>query len=133
MNARCVLDASAAVQLVLRSEHSCTLLEKVESAALILAPSLYCAEVSNALWKYVRAGQLDKATGVERCEEAMMLIDRFTPDSDLHIEAFSMAVATDHPVYDAMYACLARRHSASVLTLDKRFTILLRAQGIDLA
>jgi len=133
LSGRCVLDASAAVHLVLRSAQSAALIRKIEAAALVLAPSLYCSETSNAIWKYVRAGQLDRTTGIERCEEARQLIDRFTPDCELHVEAFSLAAQTGHPVYDAIYATLARRHGASVMTLDRRLSALLQAQGIDAA
>ena len=77
---RIVLDASAAVRLVMRDEAAERLLEPIASASVVLAPSLYASEVANALWKYVQAGNLGLDTALERYEEAIHLIDDFTPD-----------------------------------------------------
>jgi predicted nucleic acid-binding protein len=76
---RLVLDASVAVRLVMRAEAADRLLEPVSAATVVAAPSLYASEVANALWKYVKAGSLEAETALERYEEAIALIDDFTP------------------------------------------------------
>jgi predicted nucleic acid-binding protein len=43
------------------------------------------------------------------------------------------AVRFDHPVYDALYAVLARRRGAAVLTLDRRLRSLLEKMRVDAA
>ncbi len=128
---RLVLDASAAVRLVMRAEAADKLLEIVSAAAVVVAPSLYACEVANALWKYVQAGSLELQTGLEHYEEAISLIDDFTPDSELTTEALAEATRYQHPVYDLLYAVLARRKGCAILTMDQRLTVLLGRMGIN--
>ncbi|MCB2264102.1 MAG: type II toxin-antitoxin system VapC family toxin [Candidatus Thiosymbion ectosymbiont of Robbea hypermnestra] len=128
---RLVLDASAAVRLVMRAVTAERLLKAVADAAVVIAPSLYVSEVANALYKYVRAGDLDMDTALERYEEAMDLVDDFTPDRELTTEALTEAARYGHPVYDLLYVVLARRSGSTVLTLDQRLKTLLDRTGID--
>jgi predicted nucleic acid-binding protein len=129
---RLVLDASAAVRLVMRAEAADRLLEPISAATVVAAPSLYASEVANALWKYVNAGSLEAETALERYEEAIAPIDDFTPDSELATEALTEAVAYAHPVYDLLYATLARRTGCAVLTMDQqRLKTLLGQMGIS--
>ena len=127
---RIVLDATAAVRLVMRDEAAERLLEPIASAAVVLAPSLYASEVANALWKYVQAGNLDLETALEHYEEAIHLIDDFTPDWELTTEAITEATRYRHPVYDLLYAILARRKGCAILTMDQRLAALVSKMGI---
>ena len=127
---RLVLDASAAVRLVMRAELAEQLLAPSAAAAVVIAPSLYASEVASALWKYVRAGTLGTESALDRYAEAIDLIDDFTADLELATEALSEAVRYGHPVYDLLYATLARRTGCGVLTLDQRLTTLLGHMGI---
>ncbi len=127
---RLVLDASAAVRLVMRAELAEQLLAPIGAAAVIVAPSLYASEVANALWKYVQAGTLGIETALDRYAEAIDLIDDFTPDLELTTEALAEAARYGHPVYDLLYAILARRTGCGVLTLDRRLEALLGQMGI---
>ena len=127
---RLVLDASAAVRMVMRAEDADGLLKSVATATVVAAPSLYASEVANALWKYVKAGNLDAETALERLEESINLIDAFTPDWELTTEALTEAVRFKHPVYDLLYAVLARRTGCAVLTMDERLRRLLGQMGV---
>jgi predicted nucleic acid-binding protein len=127
---RLVLDASAAVRMVMRAEDADELLESVATATVVAAPSLYASQVANALWKYVKAGNLDAETALERLEESINLIDAFTPDWELTTEALTEAVRFKHPVYDLLYAVLARRTGCAVLTMDERLRRLLGQMGV---
>ena len=130
---RLVLDASAAVRLVMRDEAADKLLEPISAATVVAAPSLYASEVANALWKYVNVGSLEAETALERYEEAIALIDDFTPDCELTTEALTEAIRYVHPVYDLLYAVLARRTGCTVLTMDERLKKLLGRMGISSA
>lgn len=130
MSRRWVLDASAAVHLVLRSSDATAILEALEGAALVLAPSLYGSETANALWKYVNSGYLSLDGATEHYEEALSLVDRLIPDRDIAVEALSLAYQSNHPVYDALYAVLARRHACGVITRDRRLAALARDLGL---
>ena len=127
---RLVLDASAAVRLVMRGEAAEKLLEPVSAASMVISPSLYGTEVANALGKYVQAGTLELETALERYTEAIDLIDDFALDRELTMEALIEATRYRHPVYDLLYAVLARRRGCTVLTLDQRLVRLLGKLGI---
>lgn len=127
---RLVLDASAAVHLVMRTKVAPLLVDHMQDASLVLAPALFHAEVANALWKYARAGQLTRDQALERAAEAGELIDRTIPDTELLTEALSAAVQHNHPVYDLLYAVTARRHGCNVLARDQRLPRLLERMAI---
>jgi predicted nucleic acid-binding protein len=56
-----------------------------------------------------------------------------TPDGEIVTEAIAEACRQNHPVYDLLYAVLARRHGAAVLTQDTRLSGLLTRMGIPVA
>jgi predicted nucleic acid-binding protein len=124
---RIVVDASAAVNLILRTERAPAIIAQLERSSLVLAPMLFHSEIANTLWKYVRAGRLDKDVALTRYEEAAGLVDSFEPDEQLATEALSAAIRYDHPVYDLLYVVLARRYGCKVLTEDRRLATLIRA------
>lgn len=119
-----VVDASAAVGLVLALPGTGIFTPLLEQAALVTAPDLYIAEVGNALWKYRKADLLP----MERCEllleHAISLPDRIETSSALYQEAFALACRHLHPVYDAIYLVLTRRTNATILTMDRRLAML---------
>jgi len=117
---RVVLDASAAMNLVMRSERAAVLIEWLESAQLVVSPALFQSEVANALWKYVKAGVLSKDLALERFDEAVGLVDQFEPDEALVVEALSLAVHHGHPVHDLLYVVLAMRNGARIMSTDAR-------------
>jgi predicted nucleic acid-binding protein len=127
---RVVLDASAALRVVLASPSIEEAVRTLERASLVLAPSLFASETANALWKLGSKGLLQPETLTERWEMAMALPDRLCPDQDLAVEALSEASRHGHPVYDLLYAVLARREGCRVLTFDRRLASLLRKLGI---
>jgi predicted nucleic acid-binding protein len=122
---RLVLDASAALHAVLPGPGAKAVLDALESAAVVHAPDLYSVEVANAIWKYVRAGDLRVDEAVEKLERAMALVDLTTPLSELAKEALVTAATEGHPVYDCTYAVLARREGATILTADRAFAEVL--------
>lgn len=131
MSTPIVLDASAAVRAVLDASAQPRLIDRLAEAPLVLAPALLRVECANALWKYVRAGVLDKATAVERHGELTAMVHRFVDEEVLFPEALQFAADADHPVYDAVYALAARRHAATLLTFDKRVRDLCKRARID--
>jgi predicted nucleic acid-binding protein len=131
LTARAVLDASAAVRLVLNGEYASHLAAKLEEVAIVTTPDLFCSEVANALWKYVRAGQLDVDPAMTLLEQCMGLVDDLIPERMLAPEALVAAARHQHRVYDMMYAVLARRSGATVITVDRSFALKLREMEIE--
>jgi len=128
---RLVLDASAAIRLVLRGSDSRALAEEIKAATLVVVPSIFFSEVANGLWKYAAIKtELTVEECAARLSEAESMIDEVFEDRELMTEALHQAVAYRHPVYDLLYAVLARRTGASVLTRDRRLADLLSQLGI---
>jgi predicted nucleic acid-binding protein len=115
-----VLDASAAVEIVLKRRQAGKLSEYVGQADWVTAPELFIAEVTNTLWKYRQFAGLTHAACEKALEQAIALPDDFVHGLDLYREAFKLCCALDHPVYDILYLLTARRNSGLLLTLDKK-------------
>lgn len=120
----CVLDASAAVRLILADPAAADLAERVGGAALVLAPELMLTELANTLWKLERADRLNGLDPQELLAEARELVDRLEPDRHLQAEALALACHLNHPVYDCLYLALARREAASLISSDRRLNAL---------
>ncbi|HEX6861969.1 MAG TPA: type II toxin-antitoxin system VapC family toxin [Thermoanaerobaculia bacterium] len=131
MTARAVLDASAAVHLVMNGPHAVHLVTRLEEAAIVTTPDLFCSEAANALWKYVRAGEIDLDLALTRLEQAMGLVDGVVPQRTLAPEALVAAAKQQRSVYDMTYAVLARRSGAAVITMDRGFALALRDMEIE--
>ena len=119
-----VLDASAAVAIALNMPESTKFLQTIDTSDVVISPDLFVSEVSNALWKYVKAGIIDADQGNNALERAVGLVDSFEPARLLYKEAFTLSVNCLHPVYDALYLILARRNNGVLATLDRRMADL---------
>jgi len=86
-----------------------------------VAPVLLPFEVTNALYRYVRYGNLSQATAQSLMQEVFELGIQFYADPELHLEALALAHELNLPAaYDAHYLALARRMNAEFWTADQR-------------
>jgi predicted nucleic acid-binding protein len=131
MTPRAVIDASAALHLVMDGKNSEPIADWLDEADLITAPDLFTCEVANGLWKYVGHGDLTAAAAATRLEDALALTASLVPGRLLVHEALVAASTYRYPVYDMMYAVLARRQGAVVVTLDARFAQVLRGMHVE--
>ena len=131
MRRRIVLDASAAVHIVRGLPAAAHLLEILADTALVMAPDLYVCEVGNALWKYVAHESLSREEAGQLFADARNLVDLRISGDELAEEALVAAMTYEHPVYDMIYAVLARRHGATVVTMDRRLTSALEKMTIE--
>ena len=125
-----VLDASAAIEAVLGRSQALEIVDHLEHADRVTVPDLYFAEIANALWKYVRAGDLQLDDAQTMLSIGASLPDDVLPAGELATEALATATAFNHPVYDALYAVTARRKGAVVCTIDQRLAKLLEAMRV---
>ena len=130
---RWVLDASAALHVAMRLPTAEAIIDKLEQASLVLVPQLYFSETANALWKYVSHKQLSAEQAIERYQDICALPDQAISDQTLALEALSLATTYNHPVYDMIYAVLARRNACGVLSKDSRLAKLLVSVGVTTA
>jgi predicted nucleic acid-binding protein len=124
------LDASAAVEMALARPLAAELRDTVTTANRIVAPSIFEAEVANALWKHQREELLPPDEAARRLRDARNLIDELIPVATLIEEALHEAIHLNHPVYDLLYLVLARRTGARLVTLDRRLATLARDAGL---
>ncbi|MDE0456558.1 MAG: type II toxin-antitoxin system VapC family toxin [Chromatiales bacterium] len=121
---RYVIDASVAVEYLLKTPVGRAMADLIERAALI-APELLDAEVLSALRGAVLGGRLDEARALAALDDlADWPLDR-VPNRALARLAWRHL----HNVsaYDAFYVAAARAHNATLLTADGR---LSRAPGL---
>ena len=121
---RYVIDASVAVEYLLKTPVGRAMADLIERAALI-APELLDAEVLSALRGAVLGGRLDEARALAALDDlADWPLDRI-PNRALARLAWRHL----HNVsaYDAFYVAAARAHNATLLTADGR---LSRASGL---
>ena len=116
----CVLDSSAAVEIVLKKSDSIDLINRIMAADKVIAPTLFYAEVGNVFQKYIRGNFLEKEQGIELFRTAIRIVDEFMDIESLIEEATNEAIRLNHDVYDLLYMILARRNGAKLLTCDKK-------------
>jgi predicted nucleic acid-binding protein len=114
-----VLDAAAAVELLLGTPAGARVLERAAAPAESLhAPHLLDVEVSSALRRLLRAGVL----GARRAEEALLdwrdlVLTRYSHEPFL---ARIWELRENASAYDAAYIALAEALDAPLLTCDRR-------------
>ena len=116
-----VVDASVAVKWLVAEEDTDVAQELATSGHDLHAPRLMASEVANALWRKVRAGEIERrAAGILLANVPNMPV-RWGADEIVAADAMRLAQALDHPVYDCVYLALAHRVGATMLTADRRF------------
>lgn len=115
-----VLDASGAAEIAAKTQAGVDLIDVLMRAERVLAPELYIAEVCNVMWKLGRKGDFHKDTYMELAQDCIDFVDEYVAASELWKEALRLAQEHNHAVYDMLYATLARRHDAVLLTMDTK-------------
>jgi predicted nucleic acid-binding protein len=128
-----VLDASAAIEVVLGRSEAGRLAGVLEEADVVLAPGLFTAEVVNTVWKYHRFERLALDACDRAIETALALVDSLVSSKEIYGEAFLLARTAHRPAYDMFYLALARREDAVFLTLDKTLRKEAEHQGVRVA
>lgn len=125
-----VLDANAAVHVARKTEEGEAFAVLMEDE-LIASCDLFQAEIRNAFWQYVRTNAMGRDEAFDCVQDALGLVDEYIPIEELGDEAMTEAIRLRHSIYDMFYLCLARRHGATLFTLDKRLAALCEEAGID--
>ena len=115
-----VLDASAAIEIVLHRNSAENLAKYIIEADWVIAPTLFISEVTNTIWKYQKFADFPYSSCEKALEQALALPDDFINELELYREAFKLSCTLDHSVYDMLYLLAARRNNGILLTLDKQ-------------
>ena len=122
-----VIDASVAVEYLLRTPLGITLADTVENASLA-APELLDPEVMSALRRAVLTGRLDESRAVMALSDlALWPIDRISHRT-LALTAWEHY--SNVSAYDAFYIAAARAMGVPLLTADGR---LARSTGLNIS
>jgi len=127
---RLVLDACAAVEVVLARAKAQEFERSLQEADQVLAPDLIISEVVNTIWKYHQFENLSLTTCDQAIEFAVGLLDVLVPCKELYREAFLLARAARQPASDMFYLALARREDAGFLTTDRVLRREAERQGV---
>lgn len=126
-----VLDASAALEMVQRTEAGNTFEELVYNGETIISVDLFYGEVLSAFTKYARAGLMSDEEVKEKVEAAISMVDRFVLMRDLYVEALNESLRLGHSPYDIFYFVLARRNAATLFTMDRCLNELAMRNGLN--
>ncbi len=120
-----IIDASAAFVMLATPAR---VTEVFAAATDVLAPELIVAELLNARWKMARAGK-----AAPSLDAVLGLFGRIHLVASVlyAADAATLAQRLDHPVYDCLYAVLAKRENARLATADRRFAAKLVDEMVD--
>lgn len=126
-----VLDCNAAISMALGTAEGQALAALTLSGERIIAPQLFCVELSHVLTKYIKSNSFSVEIAREKGGFALGFVDEFYEDANLCIEALSESVRLGHSSYDMFYFVLARRTGSTLFTLDKTLATLCKQEGVD--
>ncbi len=113
-----VVDASVACKWFVEEAGSAAAAVLLEGGESLVAPDLVVAEVCNALWRKLRAGEIAAEQAEAGVEGLAGLFDDLVPSGRLAVDAFAIAKALRHPVYDCFYLALAEHGDTRLVTAD---------------
>lgn len=126
-----VLDCDAAINIACESDEGQALQDLMLDGERCLAPTTLYAETSNALLTLERMGKLDKSQLSEKMGVIVSLVDEFIDMADLWLEVLEEASRLKHPAYDIFYLVTARRHGATLFTLNQKLQKLCASAGVN--
>lgn len=126
-----ILDCNAGLAMAVGTPEGEGLKAFLLEGERVIAPRLFCAELTNALQKYVRGGRLEEAEACKLGKLCFSYVDEFSDDFDMWEEVLAEAVKLKHSSYDLFYFVLTRRKAATLFTLDKKLQKLCLDNGVN--
>lgn len=115
-----VVDASVAIKWFILEPDRDAARRLLEPGYRLIAPELVVAEVSNAMWRRVMAGQGDARQASATAASLPRFFGFLVSLIPLAARALQIAAELGHPVYDCFYLALAESENASLVTADRR-------------
>lgn len=126
-----VLDVSAAIEILLQKEKKEIFNNVYKNGSWIIAPDLFIAEITNALWKYHKAKVLSHEDCIKYVQDGIDMIDDFFNAKDLWKESLAEGIKNNHSIYDMYYSVLARRNDAVLITNDGSLAEICKRLNIN--
>jgi predicted nucleic acid-binding protein len=115
-----VVDASVAVKWFLDEPEDREARALVEGAEALIAPELIVAEVLNAIWKRLLAGDADIRQGPRVAAALPKVLAQIGSLAPLASRALEIAAPLRHPAYACFHLALAAERGAKLVTADRR-------------
>ena len=96
----------------------------------LIAPDQIRAEVASALWKKVRANQIERAQALQALPHLVQSVT-LMPSEPLAEMALDLALDLGQPVYDCFFLALAQTMNFPLVTADRK--LWLRTRGTALS
>ena len=126
-----VLDCSAAIEIVKRTERGLALQDVLLGEEEVISVDLLFAEAASVVRKHVLRGEIPADAATAYLREATGLVDRYYPMRELQAEVLTESLRLGHSTYDVFYFVLARRLGATLYTTDKKLSDLCLAHGVN--
>jgi predicted nucleic acid-binding protein len=118
---RLVIDSSVALKWFVSEPNRELAAELLDGDDVLIAPDLILVEVSNAMWRKARKGEVTALQVVEAIHEigSITALHRVTPA--LTDAAFQIAEKIGHSIYDCIFLACAIETGAELVTADGKF------------
>ena len=126
------IDVSGTIVILLHKTKARKFSRVLQEAELVTAPDLYIAELTNTLWKYHAAKELDKDVCLRYIQEGINFVDKFIDSKDVWREAFVEGVNSGHSIYDMLYMITARRNSGILITNDSVLAAICKKNHVQI-
>ena len=91
----------------------------------LIAPDQIRAEVASALWKKVRANEMERPQALRALPHLVQSV-KFMPSEPLAEMALDLALDLGQPVYDCFFLALAQILNSPLITADKKLWLRTR-------
>jgi predicted nucleic acid-binding protein len=122
-----VVDANVAIKWTIPQPLRDRARALLAGSRMLIAPAMFVAEVTTAIWQYVRSRQISG----EHAKAALALtvdqIGLFEDDAALAVGALSKGLELNYAPYDCFYLELAMQKDAPLVTADRRLINRLAA------
>ena len=122
-----VADTSVIVKTVLHETHS-DVARRLRSQGIV-APAIWIAEAGNVFWRKQQTKVLSESEARKLFDLLLAAPIRTLPFDVGAREAFDIAVALEHPIYDCFFLAAAIQEDTYVATDDARFASVVRRHG----
>jgi predicted nucleic acid-binding protein len=121
-----VVDASVVLKWFIPEIHADAARRLLDDPHQYVAPDLLFAELGSAVWKRVQHGELTREEGRRLMSHIARVAVETVEMRDLIEDAWEIATASGHTVYDSTYLALAVRLETQLVTADRRLVSAAR-------
>lgn len=129
-----VIDTSAFMKFFLHEHGWEDVLPYLTTASSPEAADLLVTESANVLWKSARTGLIEKEQVPLLFSSMELLFTKgpltLKPAPQFMVEALSIALTLDTPVYDALFIAQARSDHATLVTADRHQALCAKKCGV---